>query len=151
MIFYRKGVLGTGVLYIIYLLMMVMILGGIYGGLIAYFGKGYDFRQSEANVLFSHVKECLKEKGIFKDGNEFYSFCRIDETVINDGNYLVYLKKSNGDEFFVGVYDFKNRCGLVGSDKHKDFPLCATGEIEINKEKIELTVASNQNSRRVSA
>ena len=151
MTIYRRGVLGTGVLYIIYLLMMVMILGGIYGGLIAYFGKGYDFRQIEANVLFSHVKECLKEKGIFKDGKEFYASCNIDETVVGGGDYLVYLKKSNGDEFFVGVYDFKNRCGLVGSDKNKNFPLCSTEEVYINGEKIELTVASNQNSRRVSA
>ena len=148
----RGGVVGTGILYLVYMLMMAMIAGGTIGGLIAYFGKGYDFRQSEANLLLSRVEECFIRENFFADEfgegvTGFYEKCRLSEDVLSE-NHLVYVKrKSDNKEFFVGVYDYAIRCGMDARKKNLNLPLCAEGKIG----DYYFLAGSSQNSRRTAA
>ena len=146
----RKGVLGTGLLYLVYFLMMVLILGGIYGGLIAFFGKGYDSRKSEADVMRDRTKECFTDNGFFYLYTElnketFFEKCGISKDVLEDGKHLIYVNNSKGKEFFVGVTDFSIRCNLVGAQKNKDLPLCS----EFREGNNYILTASSQGARRV--
>ncbi len=146
----RRGNLGSGILYSVFFLMMLMIAGGIVGGTYAFFGKGYDSRLSESLFLFYQVKVCFEknnffEKGFIEQSDLFYEKCRINKEVLEDGEHLIYVKRvSDGKEFFEGVYDFTVRCGLGASEKNRALPLCERHEIG----GYEILVGSAQISRR---
>lgn len=153
MIMKRKGVLGTGLLYSIYFFMMAVIAIGIYGGLVGYFGTGYDYRKAESRNLLDEVKSCLdREKFDLNSLNEgvFYEKCAISKQVIEDGEHLIYLKDKDGKEFTLGVTDFKTRCFLNVREKNKDFPICSAYGKDVAGESY-IIVGSSQNSRRVLA
>ena len=149
----RGGSLGSGILYFIYLLMMVMILSGIAGGFYAYFGKGYDFRQREADALMNQVRSCFSEHNFFSGNfsanrSLFYDKCRLSKNSLEDGNHLVYVQRlSDKQEFFAGVYDYTVRCGLIASKKNRSLPLCTTQDFDGYR----FVTASSQNSRRAAA
>jgi len=151
----RRGTIGSGLMYFVFFLMMALILAGIYGGLIAFFGKGYDYRRAEANLLLQETRDCFVREGFFDltielDENVFIEKCRFSSKALEDGEHLIYMKNKKGVEFSIGVTDFKVRCFLNARVKNKDFPLCETyGEDASNKDY--LIVGSSQNSRRVAA
>jgi len=149
----RNGEIGTGMLYFVFFFMLALILAGIYGGLIAFFGKGYDYRRTESNDLFDSVKECVVANKFFDSKEEipkdtFLEKCKIELKIIEDGEHLIYLKNRNGVELSVGVSDFKNRCFLNIKDRARAFPKCKTYGEDLDK-KDYLLVGSSQNSRRV--
>ncbi len=146
-------VLGTGTMYLIYFLMIVIVTGGIYGGVISFFGKGFDIRNTDANSLMNSVKKCISEQklieSVFKNESAFFQKCHIDKEVLENNNYLVLINNSKGDEFFSGVYDYKIKCGLNVRTKNRDFPLCSTFCIE--KDGICILTSSAQISKRVAS
>lgn len=131
---------------------MIMIAGGLVGGAYAFFGKGYEFRQYDSQVLFEEARDCFARNNFFDNGfaenkDLFFEKCDLSKTVLEDGDHLVYVKRiSDGKEFFVGVYDFKVRCGLKAQKDNKDLPLCRQRTIR----GYEWVVGSSQNARRVS-
>ena len=150
---HRRGVLGTGVLYSIYFFMMAVIAIGIYGGLVGYFGTGYDYRKAEARILLDETRECfLRENFDLASLTKevFYQKCRISSQVIEDGEHMIYIKNKDGAEFVTGVTDFKTRCFLNVRQKNKDYPICAPYGKDVENEEY-LLVGSSQNSRRVLA
>ncbi|MGV8131691.1 MAG: hypothetical protein ACP5N7_06350 [Candidatus Pacearchaeota archaeon] len=149
----KRGVLSTGVLYSVYFFMMAVIALGIYGGLIGYFGTGYDYRKAEARTMLDEVKECFFTENF--DLNSltpefFYEKCKISKAVIEDGEHMIYIKNGAGKEFVLGVADFKNRCFLNVAEKNKDYPICASYGKDVRGEDY-ILVGSSQNSRRVLA
>lgn len=146
----RKGeATGSGLMYFIFLIMVVMIVGGIYGGLIAFFGNGYDYRQSESIALLKNVRECIdREKfDLTKlDKEVFLQKCGLSGSVIEDGKHIIYVKDKNGNELNLGVADFKVRCGLDARFKKKDLPLCSEYQYDSGDY---ILVGSSQTSRRV--
>ncbi len=150
---HRRGVLGTGVLYSIYFFMMAVIAIGIYGGLVGYFGTGYDYRKAESRAMLDEVKECVNREKFDLNSltNEvFYSKCRLGKAVIEDGEHMIYIKGKNGVEFVTGVTDFKTRCFLNVRQKNKDYPICSSYGKNVENEEY-ILVGSSQNSRRVLA
>lgn len=149
----KRGVLGTGLLYSVYFFMMAVIAIGIYGGLIGYFGTGYDYRKAESRALLDEVKECIGgEKFDFSilTSDDFYARCKIAKSVIEDGEHLIYIKDKSGKEFVLGVTDFKNRCFLNVRERNKDYPICSSYGRDADGEDY-ILVGSSQNSRRVLA
>jgi len=149
---YRKGTLGSGLLYFVYFLMIALIVGGIYGGLIAYFGKGYDYREREANLLLQETKDCFADEGFFDLNTDlkedlFFDKCGFNRNVLEDGNHMIYIKNKNNIEFSVGVADFRVKCFLNARTKNRDYPICVPYELDGNY----ILVGSSQNSKRVAA
>ena len=157
----RKGTAaGKGILFFVFFFMVILIAIGLVGGIFGFFGKGYDFRQQEAEVLGKKVMECFEENNFFEnkfnDNKEmFFEKCRLSKEVLEDGNHLVFVSSSDGQEFFVGVYDFKNRCYFPGSDKNKNLPLCVPPDpnvplkIEKGGKEFNFIVGSSQNSAKI--
>ena len=143
------GVLGSGVLYVVYFLMMGIIFAGIVGGIFAFYGKGYDFRKSESVLLLDAVKKCFYENdvssSVFEDNNLFFDKCGFSRDVLEDGEHLVFVNNSLGKEFFAGVYDYKIRCGFDARKTNLALPECSS----FCKEDFCFLVASSQNSRRL--
>lgn len=148
-----KGAIGEGMLYFVFFLMIIMIIGGLYGGLNAYFGDGHDSRLEEAELLFKETKDCFVEEGFFDlttplDEDLFYEKCGFSRELLEDGEHMIYMKNKNGIEFLVGVNDFKIRCFLDARKDNLNLPLCfAPYELDGNY----LLVGSSQSSRRVYA
>ena len=148
---FRKGVIGEGGLYFVFLLMAIIILGGLYGGLNAYFGDGYDSRLDESNSLFNKVQECFIKEGFFdltsNTGNYlFFEKCGLSPKSLEDGEHMIYVKNKNGIEFLIGVTDFKIRCFLDERYNDLNLPLCKPYEdLEGNY----IITGTSQNSKRV--
>ncbi len=144
-------VLGTGTMYLIYFLMMIIIAGGIYGGVISFFGNGFDIRGIEARSLMKSVTKCIRDNNlvnsIFTDENEFFQKCHFDKEVLESNNYLVLINNSRGEEFFSGVYDYKIKCGFDARFKKMDMPLCSVYCVD----ELCILTASAQISRRVAS
>lgn len=143
---------GSGIMYFVFFVMAAIIIAGIFGGLVAFFGKGYDYRESEARALLKDVRECFDREGFDLtklDKVVFFDKCKISSKVIEDGNHFVYVKDKVGKEFSVGVTDFSVRCGLNARFKNKGMPLCA--RYGSNADKYEFLIGSSQNSKRVAA
>ena len=147
---YRKGAIGTSILFLVYLFMVFLIVAGIYGGLIAFFGKGYDSRLGESRVLLKETRECFeREKFDFDKLSKevFFDKCRFSSKVLDDGNHFIFVNNTKGEEFSIGVSDYKVRCGLDVRLKNMDYPLCD----DYKSDNYYILVGSSQNSRRVSA
>lgn len=149
----QRGVLGTGLLYSVYFFMMAVIAIGIYGGLVGYFGTGYDYRKAESRSLLDSVRDCVNRENLDFGSlvsEAFYEKCRISKKVIEDGEHLIYIKDKNGKEFVLGTSDFKTRCFLNVRERNKDYPICSSYGREVSGEDY-ILVGSSQNSRRILA
>ncbi len=151
----RKGeAAGAGVIYIIYLIMMVIILLGVAIGVYAYYGGEIDFRKQDSKILLKKTMTCFSENDFFK--NEFtektliekqtifFDKCKMSKKVLEGGDYLVYVTNLDKEEFFVGIYDYKIRCGFDEGIINKNLPKCSNdcmGDVCF-------LVASSQNSRK---
>lgn len=144
----RKGdAPGSGILYFVFFLMIAMILAGIWGGMNIYFANSDDFRQDEANLLLRTISRCSENEGSLSlDNNTFLDKCGINGDVIEDGQHLIYINDSNGNELSIGLADYKIRCFLEARFEKRDLPLCA----ELNLNGNYILVASSQNPRRIS-
>ena len=162
MLKFKKGSVSGGILFFVFFFMMIMVSLGLVGGVYAFFGKGYDFRATESNTLFRDISECLEKNKFFEksvenknslfdrileDKDLFFKTCGLSKSILEDRKHFVYLKRISGNkEFYVGVYDYKIRCGLNSRFKNTQFPLCKIKTFE----DYELIVGSSQNSKRVS-
>jgi len=130
---------------------MFIILAGIVLGVSAFYGLGYDFREAEARVLADSVVDCFDVLGVekvFDEDFNIYRECGFHANV--EEEHLIYVKRtSDGNEFFIGVLDYKNQCFLKGAEKNKNFPKCKSWTITRDNGGFEIIVGSNQRSRRL--
>jgi len=148
----KKGaVAGSGLLFFVFFLMMILIGAGIAGGVWAFYGQGYDFRATESGVLFDKVLDCFFDEGneFFEEEFDIYESCRFNENVLSK-NHLVLVKGvSDGEEFFVGVRDFETQCFLDARFKNLALPLCVESKVVKNNLEYEILIGSSQDSRKV--
>ena len=139
----KKG--GEEVMFIVFFFIMIIIGGGIVAGVYVFYGDGYDARQSEADILFGKVRDCIADNQDVVFEAEFsLDKCGLDEEVLSE-EHLIYIKKGD-KEFFVGVFDYSNRCLFQeAGTKSKTFPKCLIREIG----DYEVIVASNQRGRKL--
>jgi len=148
----RTGeVAGSGLLFFVFFLMMIVVGAGISGGVWMFYGQGYDFRETESSVLFDEVLDCFVEEGnnFFEEGFNIYEKCKFDENVLSKNHLVLARRISDGNEFFMGVRDFETQCFLDARKKNRNLPLCVNSSITKGGEIYEIVVGSNQDSRKV--
>lgn len=138
----RKG--DDAVNFIPFFFLIVVIAGTIAFGVYAFFGTGYDARQSEAESLFLKVADCVREQGDKIFGENFsISECGLDEKVL-EKEHLVLVGK-DGKRFLSGVFDYSNQCFFEAAKKDNELPKCAAGNVD----GYEITAGSNQRGKRI--
>jgi len=145
----RKGS-GESLMFFAFIFILFIILAGIVLGVSAFYGRGYDFRLVEANVLSDRVEKCFMDNDFFEPGfnKSIFSKCGMHENV--EDEHLIYVNRiSDGKEFFIGVLDYKNQCFLKGAEKNPNFPKCKSQTITKQGENFELIIGANQKSRRI--
>lgn len=132
----------------IFLLLVVVIAGGIVLGVLAFFDNGDDLRELEASVLMEKVSVCFDRDDFFAVDFQLER-CGIDQGVIED-EHLVYVQNlESGEEFYVGVLDFVNQCFFSGAEDNENFPRCEKREVVKGGESFSIIIGSNQKLRSV--
>lgn len=146
----RKGeVTGSGLLFFVFFMLMLMIGAGIAGGVWMFYGQGYDFREVESTILFEQVLDCFYENDFYDGEFNIYESCRFEEKVLSKNHLVLVRRLSDGNEFFIGVKDFETQCFFEAREKNINLPLCVSLKVTKAGEEYEIFAGSNQNSRRV--
>ena len=74
--FNKKGDAGDWVNFGGFFLIMFIIVIGLLIGFYSFFGRGYDIRQADADVLFLQARDCLEEKDFFVQDFIFNESCK---------------------------------------------------------------------------
>ena len=127
--------------------LMLIIGGGIAIGVVAFFGKGYDFREAEAGVLGYRIKKCIVEERINWDvGGDFYDKCRIDSGVVSEGKYVIGVSERDSGKSVFKWGDVKG-CGLAKIGKN--YPVCREFFVDGEGKKFKVIIGSNNLAVRV--
>jgi len=143
----KKGA-GAAVMYIAFFGIMFIVAGGIFLGLSAFYGKGYDTRAIESELLLTDVQRCFQDSDFFEDGFDLYSSCGLERDVIEE-SYVVLVEVEDGSDRRVwGIGDFENQCEFGGED-NSDFPICDSGVVRKGGVDYEILVGSRQYAQEI--
>ncbi len=152
---HKKGAVGEQ-LSIVYFLFLALIIGGaIVIAIFMFYGRGYDFREAEAEMINSRIKECILENeadnDFFIDEN-FYRICHIDNGAVKKNNIIKICDGFSGEcatsneALFIEGKNF-NICSfnIEGEQSYK----CSIKEFSKGSKRYVVITGSNQISRRV--
>jgi nitrogen fixation-related uncharacterized protein len=148
----RKGT-GSAMMFFPFFVIALIIGGGMFWGVKVFYGQGYDFRQSEADILMDEVRDCFlqTEEDFFGDNFDIYQECRFNKNVIEDGGHSILIRdlgEVEQEKFIVGVLDYQNQCFFEAAEKNRDFPKCAVSNVTKQGKEFEVLVGSAQKSKR---
>lgn len=148
----KIGGAGAGMMFFAFFVLIMIVGGGLFWGVNAFFGKGYDFRQTEAGLMNMKIERCFSQNDFFLEGfNEsFYEICGLNENVIEDGSHLILVRNIvGGEEVLWGVGDFENQCDFKGGKGNLDFPVCKKTELKKGGVDFVILTGSRQHSKKL--
>lgn len=146
MMAFRRGS-GDALLIATAVAVMAIILGGITFGLATFFGKGYDFRMSEADALRAVVIHCLEQQDMFAPGFVLES-CGLDSALLEE-EHLIALTRDDGVTFGHGVSSYAVSCFLKGAETTLNAPQCVSFSGSFRGHEVTGTIGSAQRARRI--
>ncbi|MCX8158931.1 MAG: hypothetical protein N3D20_01420 [Candidatus Pacearchaeota archaeon] len=133
----KKGQLGKQMMLFYFIFLLIIIGLGIVGGIYIFFGKEYDFREREANLISYKVERCIAESdNIEQIKNNFYSACGIKKEVFEKTNAIRVL---DGNDVLYSYGDV-TLCEGKEIEKSEEYPKCFVKVFG----KYKIIVASNQ-------
>jgi len=140
----KKADLGDYAMFFSFFLMLVIISAGITAGVYLNFGKEYDFRKVDADILNYKIKTCLSSNDFNFQlpqeelEKELLEKCRLNNNTKE--NHLVMIKL-NG-EIKYGSESYETTCSL--SEKNKNYPVCSTSTLTKEQNKFTILTGSSQ-------
>jgi len=149
----RASTTGEQVMGIWFILLLVLIAGGLSVGILIYFGGDYDFRQAEAGILNYKIRQCLFYNSIdFSNEKGFYSSCGLSEKVLvgdfNSTKIAIKICKDNcdnGEVLYQLGSDFES-CDFAG--KGSSYMKCEHKKVTTSEGVFDVIVGSNHLVRR---
>lgn len=139
----KKADVGEQITFAYFFFMMVVISGAIVVGVLIVFGSGYDFRESDAYALNYQIEKCLiANNGQIKWDN-FYGICRLEKSVVENGDYYVGIIEDGNIAFKFKDYKV---CELTG-EKSDAYPKCAIKEFSAGGKSFRIITGSSQTAR----
>jgi|SRR3989344_2252816 len=136
---------GEALMFFAFMFLILIIAAGIVFGVSSFYGKGYEFRHVEAQLLRDNVLGCFSNNDFFEQGFDFYATCKINEGVIGSDKYLIYIRNLKDEGVFsIGVADYLNQCSFRGAEGNDDFPKCANGTFTKGNDNFYYVFGSNQ-------
>lgn len=134
------------VMFFAFMAVVALIGIGLFIGVSAFYGPGYDPRVSEVHDLTQRTLACFQEYDFFSVDFSI-ALCGINPSII-ELDHLIYFKRlDSGVDWFIGVRDFVTQCGL--SDKTSAYPICTTGVLDKGGVRYEYVIGTNQRVRGV--
>jgi hypothetical protein len=155
----KKAALGSQIFLVVFILILLIIGGGIVLGTYLFIGDESDFRQAEAEMLNAKIRACISGADFGDNLNPgidyIYQKCGLNKEVIEQNNLIRVcnrfgndmsncisdsrlIRVSSGGDFTV--------CGLKAANKK--FPKCVTKELFSKGESLVIVTVSNQHLRR---
>jgi hypothetical protein len=125
-LFKNKSGDGDKIFSIWWVVMFVIVLGGLVIGVFIFYSSQLDTRGVEAEILYTKIMECVSEGGYVQDfvfeedfEKNFFKKCNLDKEVIIEKdefylkvNFLDVNKRRMGEEISFGDETFKTLCNL---------------------------------------
>ena len=147
----KKAALGEQVFGIFEIILFISILGvSIASGTYLFYGKGYDLREAEANLLNYKVKNCVIENKVDADFfSSFFDKCKLDKAIIEKNNIFKICLNSE-DCINAEKAEFQSGSNFVACGlNYKRSPIkCAVDELAKNGERFQIVTGSKQLSSR---
>ena len=149
----RRGA-GEELMLFPFLIIAGILISGVVWGVVAFNGKGYEFRAVESSLLRDKVVSCFDRLNnveiMASDFNvRFADLCDVNGEVLAE-EHIVKVNGKEGEEIlFLGVRDYENQCFFEGGEKNSAYPVCVRGEFSKGADTYEYIIGSNQRGRRV--
>ena len=127
----KKAQLGEQVMIFPFVLMLIVIGGGIAAGIYVFFSSGYDFRKVDADILNYKIQDCLttnkinfnQDKALLE--KEFFTVCNINQQIIKE-NFIIGIGKNS--EVKLGIESDEVTCALsqTTAKNNPNYPICTT-------------------------
>jgi len=151
----RRGALGEQMMVVVFVFELLMMLLAIAGGIYLFFGKGYDFRQNDAQMLNSQVRECISNYNPDFTKDTWYQTCNLNKDVISKYDRIKICKgdlglgdciNADSSAYILGGSGDFVACGLAGVGKNSNYPGCAFGTVSRGNNDYSIITISTQNA-----
>lgn len=140
---HKQGKIGEQVMIVVLVLFIVIVGGGIFAGVVMFYGSEIDAREVEVQILTYKIERCLSEGSGMIDENLFYNECGIFKKFFENNKVYFKITKNggiNGEIFYGSNFE---ACNFIGAKENKHYPTCIKKEIKKGNDKFEIIVASN--------
>lgn len=152
----KKAQIGSQLMIFPFILLLVIIGVGIVAGAVSFFGKEYDYRNVDADILNNKIQNCLSEQNIIWNDDSFYKLCDLDKNSILNNSIIFKICKnsdnciieSDSSKIQLSVGGNFNACSFIGTQKNDAFPKCTEKVTIINGVKYDIITGSNQFSKK---
>lgn len=138
----KNGRMGDWAYSPMFLFLVVLIWIVVVIGVHSYFGKPYDVRQREADILGREIRDCFSEKDFF-DSSFALESCGLSSKVL-ETNYFIEIV-GDGEEYRYGEAGLKEECSFGENIENLQTPKC----VSFSEGKYEFLIASNQIGRSI--
>ena len=136
--------IGDTTMFVGFLLLMVIVAGGLASGALVFFGKENDVRGAESRILLRVIQECIAHgKADFRD---IYASCDIDKQSLEE--YFTLQVLENGIEVFALNKGKIEGCRFIGTKSSPNYPVCSSGRGIYENKGYEITAGSSKRIRR---
>ena len=127
----KKGALGNQIMIFEYIFLLTVISLGFFAGISLFFGQGYDFRQTQADILSYKIGTCLTQNDNM-DFNNFFNVCGLNKNLLESNS--LYFKicdnmtpsdcslSANGKAYVGSNFQL---CFLAGTSSNVKYPKCS--------------------------
>ncbi|MCX6749425.1 MAG: hypothetical protein NTW17_01620 [Candidatus Pacearchaeota archaeon] len=134
---------GEKIISVYWFAILFIVAGAVVYMAAAFYGKPYDVREIEAQILANHVANCLSDVGYLKEnviGNEDFQNNFLEECALNfnteekssDPQYFlkvqIFQESSNVFEVSEGNANLVTSCGVESEIEHEKLAKCAERE-----------------------
>lgn len=126
-----------------FIALLLIIAAGVVFATISFYGKGYEYRMVESQVLLNAVKDCIQNHDPFSSDFSFYTDCSLNANIQTE--HFISITRQDGKQISIGVNDFVVQCTL--SSKNENYPRCVSEQVVTRFGSYNLFVGSNQKAR----
>ena len=147
----KIAALGEQASIFMFLFLLIVVGIGITAGAYIFFGRGYDFRMSDASLLNGKIRECLNDNEINDELlNNLFARCKLNEKVLEDINIIKICVDSSDCVNGMGKFAFGSNfqsCFFEGAKDNKKYYSCDREHFLKDGKKIEIIAGSKRTSR----
>lgn len=152
--FGRRGEVGAMTMAVLFLFYLALIGVAILSGHFIFYGKGYDSRQVEAELLAMKVRSCIQEQTVIDKlfFEKLHERCALEKGVVEKFYNLRVCKNSaeciSETQPLIGLGSKFQACRFDAATENESYPRCAFVRFKQGNDWFEIITISSQESRR---
>lgn len=144
----KRGRVGNQLSLFSFLLLLLIVGGGIVGGIALYYGAGTDYRSQESAFIASLIERCFL-RGVF---NETLASCGLDTRLSQQNRYQIAVCEGvcfiASPQYVLYHGDSPETCRLITKDS-ATYPKCVERAFTFQGKAYQIVVGTNYRGRTV--